>query len=145
MKYTLAFAALAIAVIGIASCSNEKTYTDMSQIPESVQNTIVDNFNANVVSTQVETNTFGVDEYEIYLADGSKVKFEGEVWDEVEVPVGQSVPNYFVIEPIRNYVAQNMPGVAIIKIEKEKNGYEVELSTGMDVKFDANGTVIKID
>lgn len=146
MKYTLAFAALAIASICFASCSNESTYNDMSTLPQSVQNTVKNNFTSNVVSAVVETNSFGTDEYEVILADGSKIKFEGEVWDEVSVPAGSSVPTYFVIQPITEYVAQNQPGQRITKIDKEdKGGYEIELSNGLDIKFDSNGTFIKFD
>ena len=146
MKYTLAFALLAIISIGIASCSNESTYNNMSEVPQTVQTVVSENFPAEVLSTVVETNSFGNDEYEIILQDGTKVKFEGEVWDEVKVPAGQSVPSYFVLEPIQTYVTANMPGQTIVKIDREDNGgYEIGLSNGVEVKFDASGNFIKID
>ena len=146
MKYTLAFALLAIISIGIASCSNESTYNNMSEVPQTVQTVVSENFPSEVLSTVVETNSFGNDEYEIILQDGTKVKFEGEVWDEVKVPAGQSVPSYFVLEPIQTYVTANMPGQTIVKIDREDNGgYEIGLSNGVEVKFDASGNFIKID
>lgn len=145
MKYTLIFGLLAIASIGFASCSNETTATDMAQLPEPIQNTVNNNFSSNVISVTTETNTFGNDEYEIFLADGTKIKFEGEAWDEIEVPLGMSVPREFVLEPIQVYVNQNMPEQTIVKIDRDSKGYEVDLSNGVELKFDTNGTFIKVD
>ena len=145
MKYTIAFALLAIVSIGFASCSNETTSPYMSQLPTPVQSVINDNFSAQVLSATTEANTFGIDEYEIILADGTKVSFAGEEWDEVEVPAGQSVPDYFVIEPIRVYVSEKMPDQTIVKIERNKKGYEIELSNKMEINFDNNGAFISVD
>ena len=145
MKTTLALALFAILTIGFASCSAETTTNDMSQFPTSVKNTVTKNFKSKVLSATSETNTFGESEYEVVLADGSKIKFEGEEWEEVKVPAGQSVPETFVIAPIQTYVTKNQPGQTIVKIEKDKKGYDVELSNGIDIEFDLNGNFIKID
>lgn len=145
MKYTIAFALLAIITLGIASCSNETTSDNMSQLPQSIQNTVADNFTSNVLSVTTENNSFGEDEYEIILADGSKIKFEGEAWEEISVPNGQSVPEVFVLEPIQSYMAQNLPDQTIVKIEKDKKGYEIKLSNGMEIDFDTAGNFVKID
>lgn len=145
MKNTLLFGFIALVAIGIASCSNDKTYNDMAQLPESVQNVINDNFTSPVTIAEVESGTIGVDEYEVYLADGTKVSFAGEVWDEVKVPAGQSVPVAFIVEPIQTYVAENYPGQAIVKIERDRTGYDVKLANGVDIEFDNNGLFVKID
>ena len=146
MKYTFAFAILAIISIGIASCSNETTTSDISATPVAVQNTVKDNFSSNVIAVTTETNTFGEDEYEVVLADGTKVEFLGDEWKEVSVPAGQNVPVTFVIEPIQTYVATNNPGQSIVKIErKDKKGYEIKLSNGVEIVFDSNGNFVKID
>lgn len=146
MKDTILLGIIALFAIGIASCSHEKSYTDMSEVPVAVQTTVTDNFQSGVASAKVETNAIGVDEYEVYLQDGTKVKFEGEDWEEVKVPAGQSVPDAFVIEPIRTYVANTQePGITIVKIEKDKNGYDIELSNGVDIEFDQNGNFVKMD
>ena len=145
MKYTLAFAFLALISIAIASCNNETTSNNMSEMPAGVQKVVKDNFNANVASATTENNAIGSDEYEVILVDGTKVKFEGENWEEVKVPAGQSVPDYFVMEPIRTYVQQNQPGQTIVKIDRDDKGYEVEMSNGVELKFDNQGNFIKID
>lgn len=147
MKSTFAFAVLAIAAIGIASCSTESTYHDMSNLPQTVQTVITENFDSDVISANVEANTIGIDEYEVFLANGTKVKFEGEEWEEVSVPATDSIaiPDYFVSEPIRTYVTTNMPGQNIVKIERDKNGYDIKLANNVELEFSADGTFLKVD
>lgn len=147
MKYTLAFIALAIASIGIASCTTETTYSDMSQLPQSVQQVVTDNFDGNVVSVYVEDNSIGENEYEIVLDNGTKVKFEGEMWDEVTVPAGSTVPQYFIPSAVATYVTTNMPERNIVKIDREdgNKGYEVKLDNNIELNFDANGAFLGID
>lgn len=145
MKYTFALALFAVLTIGFASCSQETTSNDMTQLPASVQKTVNDNFDAKVISVTTESAAIGVDEYEIYLNDGSKVTFAGEEWDEVEVPVGKAVPTYFIPEGVSAYVTENVPGQTIIKIERDKKGYDVDLSNGVELQFDVNGNFVKVD
>ena len=145
MKYTFAFALLAILSIGFASCTNETTTTDMTTLPVAVQNTVKNNFTGNVVSVTTEDSAIGVEEYEVCLDDGTKISFAGEEWDEVEMPLGVSVPSYFLLSPISEYVATNYPGQAIVQISKDNKGYEIELANGIDIDFDINGNFIKVD
>lgn len=145
MKYTLGFAVLALLTIGIASCNNETTTSDMESVPGTVQQVVTENFSAPVVSVTTEDAALGVSEYEIYLNDGTKVSFAGEEWDEVEMPAGQAVPATFVIAPISEYVTATYPGQNIVKIEKDRKGYEIKLANGVEIDFDVNGNFIKVD
>jgi len=42
-------------------------------------------------------------------------------------------------------VNKNFKGATIVKIDKEHYGYEVELSNGLDLKFNCNGSFMMID
>ncbi len=46
---------------------------------------------------------------------------------------------------IRAYVADHFKGARIDKITKEYWGYEVELSNGVDLKFDSKGDFKRMD
>lgn len=140
----LALVALIMSV-SIMACSSKTVQRDMSQMPESAQNIVNTNFKSKVASVETETNVIGATEYEVRLADGTEIQFLNEEWDEVSVPAGQSVPEYFVIEPIRTFVTQNQPGVVIVSIDRKNNGFEVELSNGIEIKFDTAGNFIKYD
>ena len=45
----------------------------------------------------------------------------------------------------RQYIELNFSGAYATKIEKKRFGYEVEMSNGLDLKFNHQGEVIKID
>lgn len=147
MKY--AFLLLAAAGLSLAACSSESVSGDMNDMPQAVQTAVKDNFKSEVVKAKVEKNAVGADEYEVTLADGTKVKYENDQWEEVKVPMGQSVPNAFVPEAIRNYVAEKHAGMSIYKIDRDNKGYDVDLSNGTvkgpELKFDTAGNFVKYD
>lgn len=66
-------------------------------------------------------------------------------WKDVETSADKSVPNEFVLQPIRDYVKKTHSGTKIVGIERERNGFEVTLNNGIDMKFDKNGNFLKYD
>ena len=50
-----------------------------------------------------------------------------------------------VIRPIRKYIERNFPDTKIVKIEKKTFGFELELSDGIEVKFDRLGTFKSVE
>ena len=61
------------------------------------------------------------------------------------MPVKKSVPGEIVPPEIARYVGQNYPKQRIVSIDKESGGYEVELSNGLDLKFNKAGQFKRID
>ena len=89
------------------------------------------------------------DEYEVRLSDGTQIEFnKTPEWKKVDCDhsnVYNSVPAALVPEPITTYVKTNFAGQSIIKIEKSRRSWEVELSNDLEIKFDKNFNVTKID
>ena len=85
------------------------------------------------------------DDYEVYLANGTKVEFtlQGE-WKEVKCP-GSAVPTAIVPAAITKYVKAQFPNSTIVKIDKKYGGYDVELNNDMELKFDKNGKFLSYD
>lgn len=83
--------------------------------------------------------------YEVRLANNGKIEFnrKGE-WEEAEYK-GVGVPVAIIPKNIRAYVADHFKGARIDKITKEYWGYEVELSNGVDLKFDSKGDFKRMD
>ena len=44
-----------------------------------------------------------------------------------------------------NFVKTNFPGTSIIKIDKERYGYDIELSNDLELKFNKKGQLMNID
>lgn len=132
--------------IGLSGFARDSYSRDVSILPEAARATIANNFKAKISLIKTEKTLGVVTEYEVILTDGSEINFDKNGnWDSIDMPANTSVPKGFVIEGIRNYVNKNFSGKKIVSIDKEKNGYEIELSNGVNIKFDKNGKFIKYD
>ncbi|MBQ7441272.1 MAG: PepSY-like domain-containing protein [Prevotella sp.] len=48
-------------------------------------------------------------------------------------------------EVIKQYVNENFPESIITKIEKERYGYDIELSNDLELKFNKQGYILRMD
>ena len=55
------------------------------------------------------------------------------------------MPAELVPEQIATYVKTNFADQSITKIEKKRRGWEIELSNELEIKFNKNFVVTKID
>lgn len=117
-----------------------------NQLPKTAKTFLASHFKGiNIGSAIEDREIYGVDEYQVYLANGMKVEFDSKGnWKEVDGK-HQKLPYGFIPVSIRNYAAKNFPNTHIVKIEKERWSYKAELSNGLDLEFDRNGNFKKID
>lgn len=137
-----------IMIIGISSIASarDKYSHDINTLPTAAQTTLKKEFKAGVSLIKTDKEFGRISEYEVILTDGTEVTFDRDGnWKNVETAKNKSVPKTFVMNAIHKYVAANQPNTHITGIEKERNGYEVELSNGIDMKFDRQGTFIRYD
>ena len=89
------------------------------------------------------------DEYEVRLSDGTSLEFNrNSEWKKIDCEhstTNQAVPAELVPEPIATYANSNFAGTAITKIQKERRGWEIELGNNLEVKFNKNFKVTKVD
>ena len=84
-------------------------------------------------------------DYDVKLANGTKIEFNNAgKWTSVDCKT-REVPEALVIRPIRKYIERNFPDTKIVKIEKKTFGFELELSDGIEVKFDRHGTFKSVE
>lgn len=137
-----------VAILGVALFAQAKdTYShDASVLPKAAQATIANNFKAGVSVVKIDKDFGRVSDYEVVLTNGTEITFDrGGNWDNVEVNNSQSVPAAFVPKAIRDYVNANQKGARIVGIDKERHGYDVELSNGLELKFDKAGNFQRYD
>ena len=89
------------------------------------------------------------DEYEVRLSDGTQVEFtRTPEWKKIDCEhstIYPNVPAELVPEPIANYVKTSFANQGIIKIEKKRRSWEIELDNELEIKFNKNFVVTKID
>ncbi|MBQ3382051.1 MAG: PepSY-like domain-containing protein [Bacteroidales bacterium] len=122
------------------SCAHDKIIP-VTQLPAQAQTFIKTYFADKTVAYAKQDGA----KYEVKFNDGAEVEFDRRGnWDNVDCKF-TAVPEAIVPEQIKNYVAANHPGALITKIDKERYGYEIELSNSLELKFDRNFNIFDID
>lgn len=83
--------------------------------------------------------------FEVRLNNGYELDFTKKgVWDKVDCQLN-AVPEQLVPAPIASYVKTTYPNAVIVKIDKERYGYKIELSNDLELKFNKSGMLFDID
>lgn len=141
------FALLAI-VATFGTMRADKYTIDRSQLPDQAREMLEKYFpKAKVGMIKVDRHLLKKTDYDVKLVNGTKIEFNNAgKWTSVDCK-NRQVPDGLVMKAIRNYVAKNGNGAFITKIENKLSGYEIELSDGVELKFNKLGklTGTKID
>lgn len=141
-----AIMAACLLAFGAASCSSETITHDATELPQSARDAISRNFSSAISLVEIEKSMGSVKEYEVTLTDGSEISFDGNgEWKSVDTPANIPVPAGLVPTSIAKFVAEKHAGAIIIGLEKDKKGYEVELSNDLEIQFDPAGNFLKYD
>ena len=138
---------MALVIATAFGASAKDTYShDPSTLPQSARTTIKNNFTSEISLIKID-NEFGrISDYEVILTDGTEIKFDRNGnWEDVECSLNNTVPASFIPSQVATFVKKNQPDTHIIGIEKDRRGYEVQLSNGVEMKFDKQGQFQKYD
>ncbi len=50
-----------------------------------------------------------------------------------------------LLPAIAAFVAKRFPGSSVVKIDKERYGYDIEISNDLELKFDRKGRLLEMD
>ena len=137
---------LLLIVAGFGAANADKYTIDRSQLPESAQEFLTKYFpKSKVGMIKVDRHLLKKTDYDVKLVNGTKIESNNAgKWTSVDCQT-REVPQDLILKPIRNYVAKNFPDVKIVKIEKDFVGFDIELSDGVEVKFDRLGNFKSVD
>ena len=92
----------------------------------------------------VQKDLFLSTSYDVKMSDGIELEFnsKGE-WIEIDCK-NKAVPAIFIPNTIVKYMQKNYGGHKIIKIERDRKGYELTLENGLEVDFDQFGGFLKL-
>ena len=144
MKKIFVLLACLFAVQMAASADDGKPI-EVNNLPTKAQLFLKSAFpDAKVAYAMVEDDLLGK-EYEVLFEDGYKVKFDkkGE-WEEVDGKLA-AVPVNVVPVLIKKHVAEKHPKQKIVKIERDRKGYEIKLDNGFELKFDTKFNLVGYD
>lgn len=127
-----------VLLLSLSSCNadGKKEVVTVNSIPTAGQSVLDKFFPDSKVSFVIkETELFEV-EYEVRFEDGREIVFDADgIWKKIDCRKA-AVPDGLVPAEILTGVQASFPGAAIVEIEKDSRGYDVELNNGMDLFFD---------
>lgn len=140
MKIKFLILALVFATT-ISACGKEDKPIQKSQLPKNSQEFVDQHF----ADLQIAHIIKDYDSYDVKFTNGYDVEFnkKGE-WKEVDCEL-DAVPAAIIPTNIADYVKTNFATSFIVRISKEYNHYDVELSTDLDLEFNLDGTYRRID
>lgn len=133
---------VALASATMVSCKDKIIPAD--KLPAAAQAFIKEYFPDTAISYAKKDYDFKTT-YEAVLQNGAEIEFnkKGE-WDKIDCKRA-AVPAALIPAAISDYVNARFPGQAIVKIDKESYGHEIELSSDLELKFDKKGNLLHID
>lgn len=130
-------------VLSLASCSDKQVLP--AQLPVEIQTFVKQNFPEQVISYAVKDWELFGSKYELTLNDGTMIDFDSDnVWDKISCQM-KPVPAALVPPMIAAYANNSFPGIQIVKIDKERYGYDVELANNLELKFNKQGALMEVD
>ena len=131
-------------VLLMTGCSDKSVLP--AQLPVPIQTFVQQNFPGQTVTFAQKDLELTGWKYEVFLADGTHIDFDtDDMWDKIECPLTNPVPTALIPPPVAAPIQANYPDAMITKIDKERNGFEVDLANGLELKFNKQGAIVEMD
>jgi len=142
MKQLVSLIALSVAIL-LGACSNNSA--NNQQLPEEIKSFITENFSDQTITSFDREQSPGGHTFEVVLSNGTEVDFDTKnIWEKVE-GFTNPVPVSIIPAPIASHVQATFPDNDIVEIDKERYGFDVRLSDGMELQYDKNGGFKKVE
>ena len=144
MKKIFALFALLLCFVQFSQ-AGDKVTRDVNKLPVAAREMIGKHFpQAKVEYIKIEKDIFLSTSNDVKMSDGIELEFnsKGE-WLEIDCK-NKSVPATFIPNTIAKYMQKNYGGHKIVKIERDRKGYELTLENGLEVDFDQFGGFLKL-
>ncbi|MBO4730823.1 MAG: PepSY-like domain-containing protein [Bacteroidaceae bacterium] len=141
MKKTMFILLAFVLTLSLPVMADNDRVITFEQLPAQAQTMLKKHF-ADKVPLVV---TVDLDDYTVLYQSGEKVEFDkkGE-WREINCKTS-AVPTALIPEQIKAVVRQTYPGATIIKIDRDRRGYDVKLNNGLDLEFNRNFQIVEVD
>lgn len=135
----------AVVAAGWTGRADNKDIISFERLPVDAQSFIRMHFSdLTIAYVKAETELSGV-EYEVKFTDLTKVDFNGKgEWKKVERK-HSAVPDGIIPEKIGQFIQKQHAENFVKSIEKNRRGYEVELNSGLELKFDTKQKFLRYD
>lgn len=147
MKSKILIIAIMALFTAFACYARDVISHDPSVLPQSARALVETHFpDVQINHIKIDHHTFGGNEYDVVLTNGTEIDFDSKGNIE-EIDCGRMgiIPKALIKKEILDYVTSKYQGQNIIKYEIKRNGYEVELQSGLDLEFNKQGAFMRVD
>jgi hypothetical protein len=150
MKRFMIIAVLFLSTVGVAMATISRLNDDdrhitFAELPAKAQSFIKAHFTNSEVSYATMDRDFNSTDYEVVLSCGTKIEFDGDgEWKEVDCR-RQAVSSDIVPKELQSYVDSNYPTAKICDIQRDQRGWDIQLTSGLELEFDKSFRLVGID
>lgn len=147
MKKKLFALVVTLLSVNLFACDDgEREIVEFSLLPQEAQTFVNTHFSDKQVSVVFHDKEVGDHDYEVIFTDSASIDFDKKGrWTEVEDRDVDGVPVAIYPESIVAYLNAHHAGSRVVKVNKDKRDYEVELSNDIDLVFDLDGKFLRYD
>ncbi len=138
--------ALLVSIFSLTNLSAEEKVINQSNLPQKAKTFLAAHYTTHKISIATEERGFFDKDYKVILTNGTKLEFDGDGnWTEIECKNNSNIPLTLAPEKIAKYIKASFPSNTIKKIEKNKKFIEVELNNDIELEFNSNGDLVRVD
>ena len=131
MKKLLFILLSMMSVSAALRAGNEIRTTDPQKLPATAREFIATHFpDTRIALIKIDREGGRTDSYDVLLENGSDLEFDRRGL----IPLR-----------IADYLKRNYPDRPVVKIDRDRRGYGIELSDGTDLEFNVRGDFLRID
>ena len=132
---------VALLTLGFSAKADHDQVITFNQLPATAQ-TMLKQYFADKVPLIV---TMDWDDYTVVYDSGEKVEFDKQGnWKDIDCRTSH-VPTALIPEQIKAHVKATFPGTTILKLDRNRRGYEVKLNNGLGLEYNRSFQVVDID
>lgn len=150
MKRIIIIATLLVSTTSFASAAMRNIldgdkHISFSELPVKSQNFITTHFpNSEVAYVTMDRDLYSTD-YDVMLSCGTKIEFNADGdWTEVDCQ-RMAVSDKIVPQELQAYVEKNYPTQEIRDIQRDKRGWDIKLSSGLELEFNNSYRLVEVD
>lgn len=145
IKKTLTLAFCTLLSLESFAFVNEDKPIQFNQLPQAAQTFIKSHFPKLSVTFATYDNDFADKSYEVAFSDNTTIEFDKKGnWTDIK-RLKDPVPEKLVPAPILQIIKKSYPDSKVLKIEKDKNKYEVTLTNHVELTFNSKFQVIETE
>ena len=142
----IAVATLALLTMSVSAYASGDRPIVPNQLPAAVQQFIKKHFPNTLIHYASVDNDYFDKDYTVRLNDRTKVEFDSNYqWKEIDRGDGGAIPEDLIPQPIAEHIRKYFGTDPIVKIERSRKYFEVELKSGLEITFDRQYKAVEYD